>query len=171
MKKILYLILFTFSFIRSYSQCDSSFSPIKLTSSLLEEVEFELCYRDSLDFLIVKEKYLLSEPVQETFVGSADLGNYLLTARQVVLFTTENSKFQLPLSDEEKFNDVATGEIIVYSYYAVTRNKIKFILLGSIETIEIVKEDAIQTFELSHLEAVQFYKMAYRYFRWKKWKN
>jgi hypothetical protein len=167
------LIFFLLISVLGYSQCDNRNTPtsVKLTSLNLEEAEFQFCYRDSCDLLIVSQDYDKRDLITPKLIRSVEEGNYLLKNNRLILFTTDNSKFQLKLIREEKiFNISVYDKITIYSYYEVTRSKLKLILLGNIETIDVVRDDEIQTFEVPYPKAFDFYQMTYRYFKWKKWR-
>ena len=62
------------------------------------------------------------------------------------------------------------GEICVYSYYEVTYVKLKYILLGGVENISVIKDDEIQNIRVSKTEAKEIYEMTFYFFKWMKWK-
>lgn len=172
MKKILTLLLSIIS-LSVLAQCDSlETNIVTLTSLNLEKVDFQFCYRDSIDYLIISQSYNKNELNLPKFIKNPDEGGYLLKGNRLTLFKTDNSRFQLKFSHEEKvviysFNEV----VVVHSYYIANRSKLKLILSGSIESIKVVKEDEIQFFDITHTQAVEFYQMVFRYFKIRKWKN
>jgi len=157
-----------------YAQCDSvhEITSTKLISDNAEEVEFSLCYEDSSDFLIVKQYYKnKSSLLEPKLIKNTFEGDYLLQNKRIILFTTDKSKFQLKLVKEEKtFNFLENDDVVVYSYYEASRKKLKFILLNNVNLIDIVKDNEIQTFEITYPKAVELYQMTYQYFKWKGWK-
>jgi hypothetical protein len=175
MKKIKYIILF-FIFLwcnLCHAQCDDTNTPtfVELSSLNAEKVFFQLCNSDSIDYLIVSQyhsKYELDEP---KIITDVEEGNYLLKANKSITFINDNSRFQMKLVKEEKLTEMDSYEqVVVHDYYEITRNKIKLMLLGTIESIIIIKDYEIQTFELTFTESSEFYQMGYRYFKLKKWK-
>jgi hypothetical protein len=173
MSKILLIFSF-FIYINVHAQCDSSntFNSVKLVSENFEEVDLSLCYEDSCDFLIVKQYYKSkSSLVGSKLIKNAAEGNYLLQGKRLILFTTEKSKFQLDLVKSDRFfNVVQKGDIIVYSYYVSPRKKLKFILLGNVDFIDIVRDDEVLTFDVPYTKAVELYQMTYQYFKLRGWK-
>jgi hypothetical protein len=61
-------------------------------------------------------------------------------------------------------------EIVIYSYYEITRSKLKLIMLSNIEVVDIIGENRIQTFDVTNEQSWQLYQMTYKYFRFKKWR-
>lgn len=171
MKKLLLIFLILISNL-VYSQCDSLESNIvaKLYNTNLELVEFQLCYIDSSDYLIVSQDYTKYELSMLKPAPSKYIGNYLLTAEKVVVFVTDNSKFRVKLDNEQLLGSFPNDQITVKSYYKITRNKIRYLLLGNVETILIVKDDEIQEFLLTKAESYQIYQMCYAYSKGKGWK-
>lgn len=172
MKKILTLLLSIIS-LSVLAQCDSAETQniVTLMSLNSEQVDFQLCYKDSLDYLIISQSYSENELTLPKLIKNVDEGNYLLRGNRLTLFTTENSKFQLKFDHEEKIVISKFDEIVVHSYYIVNRSKLRLILSSSIESIEVVKEDEIQFFDVSYSKSNEFYQMVFRYFKMKKWKN
>lgn len=172
MKKILTLLLSIIS-LSVLAQCDSLETPniVTLTSLNLEKVDFQFCYEDSIDYLIISQSYNKNELNLPKLIKNANEGNYLLRGNKLTLFTTDNSRFQLKFSHEKKIVISSFDEVVVHSYYIANRNKLKLILSGNIESIEVVKEDEIQFFDITHTKAVEFYQMVFRYFKIRKWKN
>jgi hypothetical protein len=172
MKKIFSLILFILLSSIGYSQCDSLEANIivKLYNSNLEAVNFQLCYMDSSDYLIVSQDYTKEDLAEPKDMSDKNIGNYLLTADRVVVFVTDNSKFRIKLDNEQLIGNFPNDLITVKCYYKITRNKVRYLLLGSVETILIVKDDEIQEFQLTKSESSQLYQMCYMYSKWKNWK-
>jgi len=125
---------------------------------------------DTADYLIVSQAYAKSELSHPKNAPSKYIGNYLLTAERVVVFVTDNSKFRIKLDNEQLTGNFPNDWITVKCYYKITQNKIRYLLLGSVETILIVKSDEIQEFRLTKSEASEIYQMCYKYSKWKGWK-
>lgn len=169
MKNLLISLIFILFMPISYAQngCIDTSTSIKLIKANSEEVTLQLCYSGTADYLILTQCYDESSK----FIPSAEVGNYLLSNKRLALFTTDNSRFHFKFVKEEKIKDTLDecSKYIVYSYYEVTRSKLRLILLGPVETIEIIGEDSVEFFEITYPEAVMLYQMVYGYFKWKKW--
>lgn len=171
MKKLFIFLIFLLTSTVVYSQCDETPTTIKLWSDKKIETNFQLCYLDSADYLIVTQERTTSELKQSQFIPSVYEGTYFLTNKELVIFTGDQVRFQLKLDKEDKvLVDPRNGTVLYKFYYKVTRSRFKLVLLASIESIDIIGDDEIQTFELSYQESVNLYQMTYRYFKWKNWK-
>lgn len=171
MKKLLLLLLLLPSLV--FSQCDDQYTPtiVQLTSIDFEDVTFQLCYEDSTDILIVTQVYNKQDLDKPKIIRSVEEGKYLLKNNRAVIFYSDNSKFQFKLIKEQRLFIIDMhDEVAVYSYYEVNRSKLKLLMMGNIEVIDIVKNDEIQTFDVPYTQSMEFYQMAFRYFKFKKWR-
>ena len=173
MKKIILIICFFLSTFLSYSQCNNSNTPKEshLITNNLEDITIQLCQEDSIDLLIISQCYSRQSLIRPRFIRSADEGIFLLKNSRAALLTTDNSKFKLKfISEDTIHNPNEFGEICVYSYYEVTYVKLKYILLGGVENITVIKDDEIQNIRVSKTEAKEIYEMTFYFFKWMKWK-
>ena len=173
MKNLLISLIFILLTSTSYAQrgCLNTPASVSLTNSNLEEVIFQLCDDGNTDYLVLTQCY--SESSVTKTIPNAEVGNYLLKGIRIALFTTDNSKFHLKFVNEERVADTLDecDEYITYTYYEVSRSRLRLILFGTVESIEIVGDNNIQFFEVTYPQAVELYQMVYTYFRWKKWEN
>ena len=173
MKNLLINLIFILLASTSYAQrgCLNPTAAVGLTNSNLEEVTFQLCYDGSTDYLVLTQCY--NETSASKNIPNAEVGNYLLRGMRIALFTTENSKFHLKFVSEKKVTDTLDecSQYIMHTYYEVSRSKLRLILLGAVDSIEIVGENDVQFFEVAYPQAAELYQMVYTYFRWKKWEN
>ncbi len=169
MKNLLISLIFILLTSMSYSQrrCLNTSTSVKLTKSNSEEVLFQLCYDGRADYLVLTQCYNKSPKN----ITSAEVGNYLLKGKRLALFTTNNSKFHFKLVDEKIVTDTLDecSQYTVYSYYEVNRSKLRLMLLGAVENIEIIGDDSVEFFEVTYPQATELYQMVYIYFKWKKW--
>jgi len=171
MKNLLINLIFVLITLTSYAQrgCLNTSASVRLTNSNQEEVIFQLCYDGSTDYLVLTQCY---NGLPNT-ISNAEVGNYLIKGMRIALFATENSKFHLKFVSEEKVTDILDecSQYIIYTYYEVNRSRLRLILLGAVESIEIVGDNNVQFFEVAYPQAAELYQMVYTYFRWKKWEN
>jgi hypothetical protein len=171
MKNLLISLILILSTSIGYAQrgCLNPYISVKLTKSNSEEALFQLCYDGKADYLVLTQCYNKSP---ET-ITSAEVGNYLLRGKRLALFTTNNSKFHFKLVDEKIVTDTLDecNKYTVYSYYEVNRSKLRLMLLGAVENIEIIGDSSVEFFEVTYPQSTELYKMVYTYFKWKKWEN
>lgn len=173
MKKIILISWLLFSTFLGYSQCNNLNTPAEthLITNNLENITIQLCREDTVNLMMIRQYYLKSDLTTPKLINNVDEGNFLLKNSRSVLFTTDNSKFKLKFIGEDTiYNPNKPGEVCIYSYYEITRTKLKFILLGSVESIHIIKELEIQSVMVSFTEAKELYSMTFYFFKWMKWK-
>jgi hypothetical protein len=165
MKKLLLILLFLPLF--GFSQCEYPESEVTLKSLEGLETHMSLCYRDSMDILVVRQPLM----PKVTMVPNASMGEYFLKKDYCILFISEKREFKSKLLKENEFyNDSSDEGIDVFKYYVVNKNKLRLILKQSVDIIYIVKDNEIDTYELSHDDAINLYHIVYNYFRLRGWK-
>lgn len=165
MKKLLLILLFLPFF--GFSQCEGPDSEVKLKSLGGLETHMSLCYTDSMDILVVRQP--LTPKV--TRVPNSSMGEYFLKKDYCILFISDKREFKSKLLRENYYySDSTEVGIDVFKYYVVSKNKLRLILNQSVDIIYIVKDNEVDTFELSHADAVNLYHMVYDYFRMRGWK-
>jgi hypothetical protein len=162
MKNLLLILLFLPLF--GFSQCECPESEVTLKSLEGLKTHMSLCYVDSIDILVVRQR--LTPKV--TRVSNSSMGEYFLKKDYCILFITDNREFKYKLLRENYyFNDSTGVNIDVYKYYVISKNKLRFILNQSVDMIYIVKDNEVDTFELSHDDAINLYHMVYNYYRFR----
>lgn len=166
MKKLLLILLFLPLF--GFSQCDETpETEVKITSVKGVLTKISLCYGDSLDIMVVKQ---LKKP-RVTVVENSDMGEYFLKKDFCIIFTSDKKEFKSKLFKENYYySDSTETDIEVYRYYIVSKNRLRLILNQSVDRIDIVKDNEIDTFELTNKESVALYHMVYNYYRMRGWK-
>jgi hypothetical protein len=120
-----------------------------------------------MDILVVRQPLM----PKVTMVPNASMGEYFLKKDYCILFISEKREFKSKLLKENEFyNDSSDEGIDVFKYYVVNKNKLRLILKQSVDIIYIVKDNEIDTYELSHDDAINLYHIVYNYFRLRGWK-
>lgn len=166
MKKLLLLLLFLPFF--GFSQCNEiPETEVKLTSLTGVVTKISLCYDDSLDIMVVKQ---LRKP-RVSVVENSEMGEYFLKKDYCIIFTSDKKEFKSKLLKENYYySDSTETDIEVYRYYVVSKNKLRLILNQNVDKIDIVKDNEIDTFELTNKESIGLYHMVYNYYRLRGWK-
>ena len=165
MKKLLLILLFLPLF--GFSQCETPETEVKLKSLEGLMTKMSLCYIDSMDILVIRQP--LTPKV--TRVPNSSMGEYFLKKDYCILFISEKREFKSKLLRENYYySDSTEVGIDVFKYYIVSKNKLRLILNQSVDIIYIVKNNEIDTFELSHSDAINLYHMVYNYYRLRGWK-
>jgi hypothetical protein len=165
MKKLLLILLFLPLF--GFSQCETPEDEVSIKSLDGLITHMSLCYTDSMDILVVRQPKTPNVKV----VPNSDMGQYFLKKDYCILFISDKREFKSKLLRENYyFKDSSEVDIDVFKYYTVTKNKLRLILNQSVDIIYIVKDNEIDTFELSHEDSINLYHMVYNYYRLRGWK-
>lgn len=174
MKKLVLLILFLLP-IFGYSQCinEGPYNEIRLRSVGGIDTRIGLCYDDSSDYVLVKQ----SRVIKRLIIESADMGDFYLRKEYSIIFNGERGGiFRSKLHREEYiYEEVEEGdslrmEVMTYRYYRVSKSKLRLVLNESIGRIDIIRDNDIDSFELSRGESIELYHMVYYYYRVRGWK-
>ena len=165
MKKLLSILLFLPLF--GFSQCETPESEVSIKSIAGLTTHISLCYVDSLDILVVRQPKTPKIKV----VPNSDMGQYFLKKDYCILFISDKREFKSKLLRENYyFKDSSEVDIDVFKYYVVNKNKLRLMLNHSIDIIYIVKDNEIDTFELTYDDSINLYHMVYDYYRLRGWR-
>jgi hypothetical protein len=164
MKNLLFLLLLP---LYVFSQCETPDNEVTLKSIAGLTTNISLCYADSMDILVIRQPLTPKVKV----VANSQMGEYFLKKDYCILFIIDKREFKSKLLKENYyFNDSIEVDINVFRYYVVNKNKLRLILNQSVDIIYIVKDNEIDTFELSHEDSINLYHMVYNYYRLRGWK-
>ncbi len=163
--RILFFLLIFLPFL-SFSQVKLiSGTELRLRSINGVIIDMGFSYVDGVDLLVVGQ----IKDTSRVMISNYEVGRYFLKKDYSIIFTSENNTFRGKFLKEEEVL-LENGDIKVYRYYLLTRSKLNMVLNNNIDRIEIVRDDMIDTFELTYKESVGIYNIVYMYYKFRDWR-